>query len=351
MAIGWWLRELSAAVPERVRERAATVWPSAILEMSRTSMRLSNGNECVLDERLSPLLERNEAVIRALSRFRHQRGTTWTLVLKLHQSLVLCRELTLPRAAETSLRSIIKHQVPELVPLSPDDVVIYQSIVNRDLAAGTIRVRVTMAKKTSVERIRQLGEQLNLPFDRVVAGINAVDTARLGPTLWMADDLSLACRRRKRIRRFLEAAAIVLLITAYGLHVGRTRTVRSEFGRVIYATRKCATRSNELAAVVRRQEDSLTYLLRRQQAPSILGILDGLTRILPTDTWLSAFVFQDGFVNISGTSRKPDVLIDRIETSSLFFGPKFTAATTLDPAGGGQHFELSFSTTAQERTR
>ena len=340
--MSWWLRELGNALPARVRRMLeATRRPVPVLEFSRHWVRLFLGGEALTGELAATLPDIGDAERQQIIALSHQRFQGSAVVLRLQKPLILEREISLPLAAEASLPAIVRHQIPKLAPIAAEDVAIHHRIVGRDASSKTLRVRVTLAKHTSLQRARQVADDLGLPFNRIVAG-QPDDRQRSGPTMWLAEARS-GERRRARLHRTLEVAAASLFVIAYGLHIARTQVVQGQLSRDLVRARLEAADVRSLAAKVAAERAWLQYLVARRASVPTLAVLDNLTRSLPTDSWVSQFTLEHGAVQITGASRDADALIGRIEASSLFEAPRFTSATTLSPAGDGQRFELAFS--------
>ena len=79
---------------------------------------------------------------------------------------------------------------------------------------------------------------------------------------------------------------------------------------------------------------------RRNEAPP-LAILDELTRLVPTDSWVKQLTVHGRTVEIGGNSPRASDLVSRVEGSAIFENPRFRSPITLAPDGKSERFDLS----------
>lgn len=313
-------REANLIVPAQGRHSAATV-----------SLPLAPG-------------QRPEPRIQSLLRARRI-GTD--VRIRLDSSLVYETGLVLPTAAERSLRLILGHQIERLVPLAADEVCFEPRIMARRPEAGTLEVRLVIARRETLERARRLAMAAGLVPWSVETTITADRAGLPGHgepvTLWMPGRDGRSPRWQNRICRGLEAAILALAIAAYGLHVHRLDEIRHELAGEVGRTRQASLAVERLSAHVAAMQAAVTFLEERRKAIQPLQVLDELTRRVPHNSWVSHFTLKGSEVDIVGISGRATDLVGPIENSALLGNPRFLAPISLSPGGEGESFDLGIS--------
>ncbi|MGH7029666.1 MAG: PilN domain-containing protein [Stellaceae bacterium] len=319
--VAWWVGELAQMLPRRLAGLLGGDADPVVL------MTIGPGGAA-----LWPSDGRRQA---AAARSRHN-GVT----IGLDRSLVFEATLDLPQAAEQALRQILQHQIERLVPLG-----VGETRFDYRVAPGAdeklLRVRIFVAKRATIDEVLAATRAAGLNPRRIVLA----DWQGPGkpPALWQADsgaDVSRALRRR------LEIAALLLAAAAYGLYAHRLDRVRDALEARIAAAQPAAQAvgalARNLAAV---DADAAFFARRRQQAPP-LKVINALTRLVPTNSWLTGLVLDGRRVEISGYSPRASDLVSLVERSVLFQSPRFSSPITLAPDGKHEHFDLAFETKA-----
>jgi general secretion pathway protein L len=86
--------------------------------------------------------------------------------------------------------------------------------------------------------------------------------------------------------------------------------------------------------------ESRLFVEQKQKRPSVIEILNELSRILPDNTWLQRLEMKNAKVTIQGISADASALIELIETSSLFRNTTFQSPIVQDPRSGRYRFQI-----------
>jgi general secretion pathway protein L len=125
--------------------------------------------------------------------------------------------------------------------------------------------------------------------------------------------------------------------------VGLFALIREPYQQLVYAQQLDAE-SRRLAVEVRpvaEQEAQLNRIGDRLNAldglvrgrDANLEALRELSRLLPRDTWLTSYVFQDNVVTINGLSESAASIQKLLEDSPVFRDAQFTSSITRDSSG------------------
>jgi general secretion pathway protein L len=275
------------------------------------------------------------------------------VTVQLDRDLIFETAVELPAAGEPSLRPILQHQIERLVPLPANEVVFDHRITARGPASNTLKVRLVIAKRATIDRALALARAAGLDPRRVIAPDGDDDPGeRPGRTplvLWQAGRRTNETVRRRHLRHALEIAAIVLSLTAYGLYIHRLERVRDELKAQVGQAKEASASVMDLGRQVDQANESLAFLQNRRDSVPPLRVLDELTKLVPEDSWVSQFVVRGRSIELTGYSPRASDLISRVENSAMFENPRFRSAITLAPDGSGERFALAFDIKAPER--
>jgi general secretion pathway protein L len=338
-AVTWWLDELAALIPRRFTNRPESA--SAILDLSAREATLALAARGAAPAVRIPLGGADPLQDRIHVQAAIRQRPARTVVVRLDRSLVLEASVTLPLAAERSLRKILLHQLDRLVPLPSDAVEFQYLVTERSPANKTIVVRLIVATRASIERAVTVLQTVGLKAGMVIApsGV-AGDDAMV--TLWRANQERMASPAMRWLRHGLEAAAVVLFIAAYGTYVVRLNAYRDQLQEDVAIATRASAAARTLIAQSAQTESALTLLQRRQREMNPLLLLDELTKLVPETTWVSQLSIRGRNVELIGYGPRVGDLITRIQDHEIFYDPKFRSPITMSPDGKGERFDVSF---------
>jgi general secretion pathway protein L len=314
--ISWWLGELAELLPRRL-----TSW---VGRRGEWTARIEPGPNGTL--RWSPDPARQSAI-------RHGGA----VAIGLDRALIFESVVELPLAAEASLRQILQHQIDRLVPLDAAETAFQYRIEPRAADAETLRVRVHIAKRATIERALAMARDVGLDPKRIIVA-DAQRESGL-PALWQADDAVGSQRAR---RRRLEIAAMILAATGYALYVHRLDRMRDGLEARLAAATPAAAAVRALGGEAERMDAAEAFFARRRNETEALGAVDELTRMVPLDSWLTRLSIRGREVEIAGYSPHASDIVARVEASAIFRNPQFRSPITLAPDGKRERFDLTF---------
>ena len=78
----------------------------------------------------------------------------------------------------------------------------------------------------------------------------------------------------------------------------------------------------------------------KDKSPALTGLINRLSQLIPNDTWLTHFKFNDDHLQIQGQSPSASVLISVLEASPLFSNARFVSPLTQDKRTGMERFQI-----------
>ncbi|NJD07458.1 MAG: PilN domain-containing protein, partial [Methylococcaceae bacterium] len=94
-----------------------------------------------------------------------------------------------------------------------------------------------------------------------------------------------------------------------------------------------------------RQNEQGFLSRKKLTEPTMLDMLNDLTKVMPDDTWLNGLQYRDRKVTIQGQSPAASSLIERIEASAFFKNTSFVSPVTKDVASGQERFQITSEVT------
>jgi general secretion pathway protein L len=258
--------------------------------------------------------------------------------LLLDARLALRRVLLLPQAAEGRLQDVLRHEIDRQTPFTPEQVRYHGRVLERLPASQQIRVELVVLPRSRLEGITAgMG-----PLAHGLSGVDLRedDGRRLG--------LNLHERRAQpdRSRVFwlnLGLAAMALVLTALALLQmldGRRQALAQWQARVAAAeteVREVRRLRNELDSGVLGQR---FFARQRASRPTMVELLDDLSRRVPDDTSLDKLAVNDGRLTMVGSSRSAPALVGLLQESPWLKAPALAGAVQADPRNGRDRFTV-----------
>lgn len=261
------------------------------------------------------------------------------LALCLPASAVLRRRLHLPLAALPRLRQVLAYEMDRQTPFRADQVHFDIRLLEK-AAAGMLDVELVAVPRS---RLDPLLQRLDATGLRVDAVDTLVDGQRLGVNLLPTGQRRRHRHPRQRLNLMLGGvlAALVLLAMLQWLH-NRQAVIDAMQARVDTLHAK----AREVMQLRKRLDASAgaeRFLARqRAQSPTVLAVLEDLSKRLPADTWLERLTIgSDGSVGMQGQSPQAARLVDVLKTSPYLAEPGFQGVIRTDPRTHKERFYLT----------
>lgn len=269
-----------------------------------------------------------------------RRGVEGELWLALPASQALVRTLSLPLAAEAQLEGVLRHEIDRQTPFNADQVVHAVQVVSRHTAEGQLRAELVVVPKATLDAaLASLG-----PLAARLSGVDIDDAAhragRRRNLLPIAQRVQRTDRDARVRLAVVAIAAIALLATGVITLGNRERALAS-----LEAQRDAAFETARQARALRLQLDgaasAANFLAeQRQKRPTLLEVLDDLTRRLPDDVYLQRFSVEQDRVTLSGAARSAGSIVATLQGSPYLKGPALAGAVQQDRNTGRDGFTV-----------
>jgi general secretion pathway protein L len=269
------------------------------------------------------------------------------VIVALGPRQVLRKELALPAAVEENLTQALAYDLDRHTPFRADQVYFDATVIGRDAARKTLRVDWVAALKTIVDGARKRVEDWGAVPIAIVPGPPSTTPTRLNL-------LPNGSRPRPlqwgRWQVWAPLAALVLLVgAAVFVPLLQKRHYAIALTAVSAEVGQQAAAADKLREQLERMQNDYNYILAKKYAyPSVVHVIDEITRVLPDDTWLTQFELKTGGrgketqrdVYLRGESVNAGKLIALLEDSKLVELVTPRSPTTKIQGSSGEIFDL-----------
>lgn len=280
----------------------------------------------------------DDATVLAVARDRLD-GSAVPRWLLLPVSQVLRRTLVLPAAAEPRLREVLAFELDRQTPFSADQVSFHGRVLSRDAAAQQLAVELLVLPKSRLDaEVLALGA---LADD--LAGVDVLDQDghRLGVNLLPESRREHRHDPARRLYLALGAITVAALFATLLLTLANRRDVRDDFRARVAAATSEAREARLLRNQLQVSAQAANFLAAtRASRPTMLEVLDDLTRRIPDDTALDKLAINDDNLVMAGHSNAAPALVALLQESPLLVEPALSGAVQADPRSGRDRFTL-----------
>lgn len=338
----WWLGELAACVPSRLRElfrrRPAILALTLSDEDVAFTLNRSGTSRHLGRIRLGATVEGRRAVAPLL------RGISLRdldVVMNVPADCVLRRHVALPLAAQENLREVLSFEMDRHTPFKSSEVVFDYRVIRADHESKRLDVDLAVVPRELIERAGRIAESFGLTLD----GIGVADEApfaRDGINLLTHDHANGKSTSQNRLLVALVVLVAVLALVAVYLPFHFKQRTLAAYEAQLAESRAAALETEQLKKQLSTRLEYGRFLVdRRLSTPAATLLLAELTERLPEDTWLVQFRWQGDKLTIAGFSPAAAALIAGLEQSSLLSEVRFGSPVTADPRVGHERFNIS----------
>ncbi|MDQ2917052.1 MAG: hypothetical protein M3R40_07830, partial [Pseudomonadota bacterium] len=352
----WWLHELGAAMPARLRtmlERrrarpvlafdgsTATLWRPT----THGRMQMSEVARIALDGDPSSVAATGRAALAPLVRAAN--GAPPQIVVTLSPRASLRKTLTLPMALEDHLHQSLAYELDRHTPFKPEELYFDAVVVDRDSAHNTLHVDLAAARRGLVDTI--LGQAESFGARVIAATVDPPATASASRINLLPEDRRPANSGFARWQVMLPLAVLAVgALAALFLPIWQKRVEAIAVNQLSDQARERAGVSDALRSELERRVSDYNFALERKYAfPGTVQVLDDVTRILPDDTWLTQLELHtmrgkdaQREITLRGESANAGRLVSLLEDSKIFTQAAPRSPTTKIQPGPGEIFDV-----------
>jgi general secretion pathway protein L len=246
-------------------------------------------------------------------------------VLRVDQSEVLAKTVTLPLAAERELEQVLTFEMDRETPFKAEELYWIYRVIAVDRQNGRLSVRLWLIPRSTLDPLlTKLAEDGIRPSRLEVSN---------GPDRGLSLPLDGNGGRvpHASARLFWPAAACcaALALAAVVTPFVRQELTLSTLKREIAGGRAVADEADNLRKEIERLSGSAGFIEgEREKAGRPLTVLAAATRVLPDDTYLTEMELRQRKLTLSGRSAGAARLIGALAADGEFRNPGFSAPVT-----------------------
>jgi general secretion pathway protein L len=340
----WWGRQLVACLPARWRALVEERSESLLIDLRADEMIV--WRESAEHAREYGRIARSLPVEAQSAEFQRLRAAIddpgVRTVLCIPPERVLQRNLTLPAAAEDSLRQVLAFEMDRQTPFKADQIYFDSRVIGRDASGRNLQVELVLLPRAQLDQ--EIGA---LPPG--AAGLDAVDAWRAAPGGERRRINLLPAERRANRRDMrlplnlgLAALAVILLI----VNMDESLTNRAAAVEAMRAeVEKSNTEARQVAALRKTLADSVAganFLSdKKRNNPLTVALLDDISRRLPEDTFLERLQIENGEAQLQGQSKEAAKLISLLGSSTCLGDPRLQGQIQPDARTGKERFQIT----------
>jgi general secretion pathway protein L len=269
------------------------------------------------------------------------------VVVALPPRQVMRKRMVLPAAVEENLEQALSYDLDRHTPFRPEQLYFDAVVVDRDPARKTITVDWVAALKTVVDGARRQAEAWGASVQAVIPG----------PASTMPPQLNLIPHEERpragSWRRWQVWVPLVLLaavaLAALLVPLVQKREYAIALNKQAEEARVQALAADAVRTQLERAQGEYNFVLAKKYAyPGTVQLLDGVTRVLPDDTWVTQLEMRTSLrgketqrdLVLRGESANAGKLIGLLEDSKLVEQAALRSSTTKIQPGPGEIFDL-----------
>ena len=341
----WWSSELWGMVPKCIR--SLLEWKPHILAICFRDDEMIflywRGNKCRELGRIDPSTARHDAKsqMERLGLLRLMRRGL--IAVRIGSKTALRKVLDLPSMPPKDLHRALSIQIDRQTPFKPEDAYFDYRIIGSDRHTKRITLELTVVPTPIVDDALEKVSALGL----CPAMVDVCDDPQAGrPTI------NLLTSRQERyvnsrslcLNGTLALAFLALIVLCVQVPLNTWRIEAEDLSDRVSAARIHAEEAIGLRSRIEGLYEEITFFEKaRSESPSVLLVLNELTRIIPDHSWITKLQMNNGGLKVSGYSAEASELAGIIEKSPMFSHPRFVSPVRHDPRTNKERFEISLT--------
>ncbi len=335
----WWVAELMGLLPPALSSKIQGRGRYLLAELHDTKCSFRFGQRGDFDALGDFELDTLDTA-QWRRRFAEEAAKADETILFLPPGLLLVREISLPLATAPNLNNVLQFEMDRYTPFKAEQVYYGFRILQRDLKAQTLLVRVALITRQRLDPI--LNTFANLGMSPTVVA----PAAEASNTLYSMNLLPKALQGSRSNRQQLVARGRMLLsLLAVALLCWLPLYYQAQAISSLETEMEQPRIQAEKARAVNEQINALTQsqgFLERKRSSTVsnLMLLNELTEVLPDHTWISNLQVDDTSVRLQGESREASALISVLESTQYLRNVRFSSPVTLNARTTKERFAI-----------
>lgn len=314
---------------------------SLLLNIARDGYRIFNtGNEELLHLHHAIVLSDVEQ-IKSLLKSEGAKKSGLGLDIQISNSEVLSRRISLPASTEENLYEVIQYEMDRYTPFSKEDVYFDYRIEDRIKEKQTIKVLLVVIRKEILKPIVDVIENSGVHLQTIDIIDQENPKLSISNVNLLRSHAEIGNTKRSPTKWLVGAATGLLLLTGITplvinyMHIQKLSTE-------LAGLEKTVQKVKQLQSEYTKMQDQVGYLVKiKQNNPSIIELLNLLTKAMPDHTYVQRLSLEGGLLSIQGLSASASELIPILDNTGLFYDIRFAAPVTQSDDDGLERYSIS----------
>lgn len=340
----WWVRELVALLPARWRALLAERSDALLLENQAPELVLwRQSADRSLELGRIALAEPAEVQKATYARLRSQiDDANLPLFYCIRGERTLRRSISLPTAAEDSLRQVLSFEMDRQTPFKADQVYFDYQVGPRTAADRNLQVELTVVPRGQLDSELIALAGCGALLDGVDCWRDGSGSTRAGLNLLPMERRLKRKNYRLRLNLALAGAAAVLLVTVMLQSLDNRDSALAAMTQEVEKAQNDAKQVTQARKTLEDTINSANFLNRKKrEMPLMVALLDDLAVRLPDDTYLERLnVDEKNKIELQGLSSDASKLIGLLNKSELLANPSVQGTIQPDPRTKKDRFNI-----------
>jgi len=238
------------------------------------------------------------------------------------------------------LREVVSFEIDRQTPFTPDQVYFEARVLSRNQQAKQCQVELIVLPKNTLEKaLKPLGV---LAGD--LSGVDVVDDQKqiLDINLLPVSMRVATSNENAWLNLGLAIAGLVLLCLAMNLILNNREKVLGEWEQKVAAAETQAKQANIFREQLKQTGKAELFLQKfRTSQPTMLALINDLTKRIPDDTALDKLSVNEGRLVLVGQSKQAAALVSQLQSSPYINSPALVGAVQPDARTNRDRFTLT----------
>lgn len=343
--LNWWVRELAAAIPSRIRHWWRGASYIALLTLDDSHITISQPTENGIKEILSiSLVNDGHQMLTADVRGRLAKavGKAPLLLATVQENQVLEKKLLLPTVLLENLRQTLAFELDRYTPFRPDQAYFDYRLTAPLTSTGQVQVELAVVSRAIVDQYMVKLTALGFSIHGVVLkdDFKNLDD-RYRNLLPVATSRDTKVSGRSKLRIAFGMLSIVLVTALLAIPAWQKRSAAIALIGPVAEAKIVAQETDAFRDRLETLVEEHNFLPNKKwDSHSTARMLDELTRLLPDDTFVIQLDFTGKAVQIVGETASSANLVESIEGSPFFKDVAFISSLTKIQGSAYDRFQI-----------
>lgn len=342
--LSWWVGELAAAIPLRIRHWWRGANCVALLTLDDSQITFSQPTENGIKEILSiSLVNDAHQVLTAdvRSRLTKAIGKPPLLLATIQENQVLQKKLLLPTVLLENLRQTLTFELDRYTPFRPDQAYFDYRLPAPLTPTGHVQVELAVASRAVVDQYAAKLAALGVNIHGIVIkdDFKSLDNhyRNLLPVATIRDTVS----GRSKLRIAFALFSIVLVTALLAIPAWQKRSAAIALIGPVAEAKVIALETDAFRDKLEMLVEEHNFLHNKKwDSHSTVKMLDELTKLLPDDTFVIQLDFTGKAIQIVGETASSASLVENIEGSPFFKDVAFISSLTKIQGSAYDRFQI-----------